>query len=130
MAQPNPKHPCNECRKNRLFNTEIGKVEIIDYCFRCPMNKSKEKPMEFQVGDIVDWHGAEGTVESITHLDPHCVRVHFDYGATSIFTIDGRYHEKHTSPSITLKSRPKKKVVVGKWRYSLLRLLNRCLNLL
>ena len=27
---------------------EIGKVEIIDYCFRCPMNKSKEKPMEFK----------------------------------------------------------------------------------
>lgn len=70
----------------------------------------EEKPIEFQVGDIVDWHGAEGTIESTTHQSPYCISVRFDYGATDLFTIDGRFHKSHTSPSITLKSRPKKKI--------------------
>ena len=91
------------------------RTELRDYKFDTStytkLSNGEEKPMEFQVGDIVDWHGAEGIVNSITNLDPHCVRVHFYYGTIGTFTIDGKFHEKHTSPSITLKSRPKKKVM-------------------
>lgn len=71
--------------------------------------KLKESPVEFQVGDIVEYGGAEGVVTDVSESEKEFpVLVNFNNFFRS-FTKEGMFEVFHTEPLLKLVSRPKKK---------------------
>lgn len=71
---------------------------------------------EFQVGDIVEWCGVQGKVDSIIMEDDYSLCVLFgEDNDFAYFTLDGKYIHWHKTPSLKLISRPKKKVKKTYW---------------
>ena len=72
--------------------------------------------MELKVGDIVEWCGIKGKVDSIGNY----MKVHFyvdgiadnliDWGPQYTFNKDGKQFDWHKEPSLKLIERPKQKV--------------------
>ena len=72
--------------------------------------------MEFRVGDVVEWCGIKGKVDSIGNY----MKVHFyvdgiadnliDWGPQYTFTKDGKQYDWHKEPSMKLIAKAKTKV--------------------
>src|SRR5690554_862777 len=70
---------------------------------------NESNTFEFQLGDIVEFGGLEGKVDSISRSVEYPIRVILENGEWDYFTTDGRLHTYHTKPLLNLVSRPKKK---------------------
>ena len=70
---------------------------------------NESNTFEFQVGDIVEFGGLEGKVDSIKESMIYPIQVTFENGSLVHFLTDGRLLTSHTKPLLNLVSRPKKK---------------------
>lgn len=70
--------------------------------------------IEFKVGDIVDWCGANGEITGIFDNCDYPLYVKFEKDVC-VFTKDGRAYNWHKEPSLKLVSLPKKTKVVYQW---------------
>jgi len=66
----------------------------------------------FQVGDIVEWCGVRGVVESASSMlsSVQCMFGYKDSTRKQTFTSDGKLCTWHIVPSLKLIERPKKKI--------------------
>ena len=111
------------------YNIDISLINNLDFWQKVeslennPTRKGLEKIMEtkvkFQIGDIVEYGGVEGT---ITEINKKCTYPIFsmfgDPKTVYTFTMDGKFDVGHTKPLLSFVRRPKKKV--KKTFYSLL----------
>lgn len=78
---------------------------------------SEENKTLFEVGDIVDWCGAQGIIRDIKSPSDSIYRlmVKFENGYFEWFTGCGRIKEWHLEPSLKLIEKAKKKVKKKFW---------------
>jgi len=81
-------------------------LSALDYCDKHEAAKAKDV---FQVGDIVEWCGARGIVESTSDMSSY-VQCKFGDIRKQTFTSDGKLCTWHIVPSLKLIERPKKKI--------------------
>ena len=97
---------CVEC-----FNSPDGKecvdnFHTIEEKAKAYIAEHKEKPVEkflFQVGDIVSWMGAKGTVVEVEYEAP---TARFVGSVDKRFFSDGKFCDWHHEPSLKLIERP------------------------
>lgn len=67
---------------------------------------------KFKVGDKVRAFGCEGYIAGIREdaLNFYPIKVNFNSGHYTFFTLDGRFEKFHKEPSLFLIERPKQKV--------------------
>lgn len=71
---------------------------------------------KFVVGDRVSDMGRKGTVLSVDDGGLYTVKVNFDDGGTSFFSIDGKSHLYHTRPSLKKLKKKKARYFPGVWQ--------------